>query len=141
MDSEQESWMVCPQSLYGPHGLIWTSWPLYNVNGQTHNTVVLTTLSFITLNVVFVKLLFLFQGQVEAGVPLHICLSRFSRWLQNLQLQMGVVFPSMQQQKCSTPSASQNLCAFLTWSGKMDKCLYPSVSLSLWVFSRHLHFN
>ncbi|XP_053181982.1 ERI1 exoribonuclease 2 [Scomber japonicus] len=55
------------------------------------------------------------QMQVEAGIPLQICLSRFSRWLQNLQLQMGVVF-SNRQQKCSAPSASQKLCTFLTWS-------------------------
>ncbi|XP_042282034.1 ERI1 exoribonuclease 2 [Thunnus maccoyii] len=55
------------------------------------------------------------QMQVEAGIPLQICLSRFSRWLQNLQLQMGVVFPN-RQQRCSAPSPSQKLCTFLTWS-------------------------
>uniref|UniRef100_UPI003AABDC2A ERI1 exoribonuclease 2 n=1 Tax=Centroberyx gerrardi TaxID=166262 RepID=UPI003AABDC2A len=54
------------------------------------------------------------QRQVEAGVPLHICLSRFSRWLQSLQLQMGVVFPK--EQRGSAPSTSQKPCAFLTWS-------------------------
>ncbi|KAM3864622.1 ERI1 exoribonuclease 2 [Diretmus argenteus] len=54
------------------------------------------------------------QRQVEAGVPLHICLSRFNRWLQTLHLQMGVVFPG--EQKGSTPSTSQKPCAFLTWS-------------------------
>ncbi|XP_040892372.1 ERI1 exoribonuclease 2 [Toxotes jaculatrix] len=55
------------------------------------------------------------QMQVEAGIPLQICLSRFCRWLQNLQLEMGVVFPN-KQQRCSAPSPSQKLCTFLTWS-------------------------
>uniref|UniRef100_A0A3B5A6B1 ERI1 exoribonuclease 2 n=1 Tax=Stegastes partitus TaxID=144197 RepID=A0A3B5A6B1_9TELE len=55
------------------------------------------------------------QTQVEAGIPLQICLSRFSRWLQNLQLNMKVVFPN-KQQRCSAPLPSQKLCTFLTWS-------------------------
>ncbi|TMS23784.1 ERI1 exoribonuclease 2 [Larimichthys crocea] len=55
------------------------------------------------------------QVQVEAGIPLQICLSRFSRWLQNLQLNMGVVFPN-RQQTSNASSASQKLCTFLTWS-------------------------
>ncbi|KAI3353419.1 hypothetical protein L3Q82_019947, partial [Scortum barcoo] len=55
------------------------------------------------------------QMQVEAGIPLQICLSRFSRWLQNLQLEKGVVFPN-KQQSSSTSSPSQKLCTFLTWS-------------------------
>lgn len=49
--------------------------------------------------------------QVEAGIPLHICLSRFSRWLQNLQLEMGVAFANK----------DQKLCTFLTWSGKSSQ--------------------
>nr|XP_020478471.1 ERI1 exoribonuclease 2 [Monopterus albus] len=55
------------------------------------------------------------QVQVESGIPLQICLSRFSRWLQKLQLEMGLVLPS-RQQRCSAPSPSQKLCTFLTWS-------------------------
>uniref|UniRef100_A0A3Q1C3I6 ERI1 exoribonuclease 2 n=1 Tax=Amphiprion ocellaris TaxID=80972 RepID=A0A3Q1C3I6_AMPOC len=55
------------------------------------------------------------QTQVEAGIPLQICLSRFTRWLQNLQLEMEVVF-SNKQQRCSAPLPSQKLCTFLTWS-------------------------
>ncbi|XP_051242555.1 ERI1 exoribonuclease 2 [Dicentrarchus labrax] len=55
------------------------------------------------------------QMRVEAGIPLQICLSRFNRWLQNLQLNMGVVFPSGQQIS-SAPSPTQKLCTFLTWS-------------------------
>ncbi|XP_045566605.1 ERI1 exoribonuclease 2 [Salmo salar] len=52
------------------------------------------------------------QQQVEAGVPLHICLSRFSRWLQTLEHQRGVVFPRDQR----APVAEQRPCAFVTWS-------------------------
>ncbi|KAM4583837.1 ERI1 exoribonuclease 2 [Odontesthes bonariensis] len=55
------------------------------------------------------------QVQVEAGIPLQICLSRFNRWLQSLQLEAGVAFPN-KRQACSEPSPSQKLCAFLTWS-------------------------
>ncbi|KAG8014613.1 ERI1 exoribonuclease 2 [Nibea albiflora] len=59
------------------------------------------------------------QMQVEAGIPLQICLSRFSRWLQNLQLNKGVVFPN-RQQTSNVSSGSQKLCTFLTWSGLDD---------------------
>ncbi|XP_032419895.1 ERI1 exoribonuclease 2 [Xiphophorus hellerii] len=55
------------------------------------------------------------QVQVEAGVPLQICLSRFNRWVQNLQLEKGVMFPN-KQQACSASDESQKLCTFLTWS-------------------------
>ncbi|CAL8331091.1 unnamed protein product [Lota lota] len=54
------------------------------------------------------------QRQVEAGVPLHICLSRFSRWLQTLQLQKGLALPG--ERSSSTSSAPQKPCAFVTWS-------------------------
>ncbi|KAM9314877.1 ERI1 exoribonuclease 2 [Pholidichthys leucotaenia] len=53
------------------------------------------------------------QMQVEAGIPLQVCLSRFSRWLQNLQLEKGVVFPNKRQQ---SSASCQKLCSFLTWS-------------------------
>ncbi|XP_076839065.1 ERI1 exoribonuclease 2-like isoform X2 [Brachyhypopomus gauderio] len=52
------------------------------------------------------------QTQVEAGVPLRICLSRFMRWLHELQREKGVVF--VNDSKNSTPS--ENLCTFVTWS-------------------------
>uniref|UniRef100_A0A8C5D0S7 Exonuclease domain-containing protein n=1 Tax=Gouania willdenowi TaxID=441366 RepID=A0A8C5D0S7_GOUWI len=55
------------------------------------------------------------QIQVEAGIPLHICLSQFNRWLQTLQHTMGVVFPN-EQRNTSAPSATENMCTFLTWS-------------------------
>ncbi|XP_011476202.2 ERI1 exoribonuclease 2 [Oryzias latipes] len=55
------------------------------------------------------------QVQVEAGLPLQICLSRFTRWLQSLQLEMGFTFPNKQQGSSSSLS-TQKLCTFLTWS-------------------------
>ncbi|KAJ4944256.1 hypothetical protein JOQ06_012801 [Pogonophryne albipinna] len=55
------------------------------------------------------------QVQVEAGIPLQICLSRFNRWLQKMQVEKGLVFPNGQQ-KSSAPSPSQKPCAFVTWS-------------------------
>lgn len=78
------------------------------------------------------------QGQVEAGVPLHICLSRFSRWLQKLQLEMGAVFPKKQEMD-SAASASQKLCTFLTWSGKSWLLFFCFFSFHLSVNCQHCH--
>ncbi|KAF6736384.1 ERI1 exoribonuclease 2 [Oryzias melastigma] len=55
------------------------------------------------------------QVQVEAGIPLQICLPRFNRWLQSLQLEMGFTFPN-KQQTSSASSSAQKLCTFVTWS-------------------------
>ncbi|XP_057698919.1 ERI1 exoribonuclease 2 [Corythoichthys intestinalis] len=64
------------------------------------------------------------QTQVEAGVPLRICLSQFGRWLQKLRLEKGVVF-STQQQSSSSESDGQKLCTFLTWSDwDLGVCLH-----------------
>ncbi|KAL7845114.1 hypothetical protein AOLI_G00233060 [Acnodon oligacanthus] len=52
------------------------------------------------------------QKQVEAGLPLRICLSRFARWLHTLQQEKGVVCVTDSK---NTP-ASGHLCTFLTWS-------------------------
>ncbi|KAL6482505.1 hypothetical protein MHYP_G00105850 [Metynnis hypsauchen] len=52
------------------------------------------------------------QKQVEAGLPLRICLSRFARWLHTLQQEKGVVCVTDGK---NTP-ASGHLCTFLTWS-------------------------
>ncbi|XP_066516463.1 ERI1 exoribonuclease 2 [Hoplias malabaricus] len=52
------------------------------------------------------------QAQVEAGLPLRICLSRFSRWLLTLQQEKGVV--CVTDSKVMPPSP--HLCTFLTWS-------------------------
>ncbi|XP_067298470.1 ERI1 exoribonuclease 2, partial [Pseudorasbora parva] len=52
------------------------------------------------------------QDQVDSAPPLHICLSRFVRWLLRLQQERGVAF-----EMDSTASApSGHPCAFVTWS-------------------------
>lgn len=69
--------------------------------------------------------------QVEAGVPLQICLSRFNRWVQNLRLEKGVMFPN-KQQACSASDESQKLCTFLTWSGNSRFVTAPGLAGTIW---------
>nr|XP_034986391.1 ERI1 exoribonuclease 2 [Zootoca vivipara] len=49
------------------------------------------------------------QNQVDEGVPLHICLSQFSKWIQKMQKEKNIVFSSGH-------SSEGKLCAFVTWS-------------------------
>ncbi|KAG7492031.1 hypothetical protein MATL_G00009790 [Megalops atlanticus] len=51
------------------------------------------------------------QTQVEAGVPLQICLSRFTRWLQTLRQEKSIAFINEK-----TSAATAHPCAFVTWS-------------------------
>ncbi|XP_043929270.1 ERI1 exoribonuclease 2-like [Protopterus annectens] len=53
------------------------------------------------------------QSQVDAGVPLMICLSQFSRWIRHLQQEKNIAFVS-DASKPSNPET--NVCAFVTWS-------------------------
>ncbi|CAM4460503.1 unnamed protein product [Leuciscus chuanchicus] len=50
--------------------------------------------------------------QVDSAPPLHICLSRFVRWLQGLQQERGVAYET----DSSGPAPSGHTCAFVTWS-------------------------
>ncbi|XP_050972166.1 ERI1 exoribonuclease 2 [Labeo rohita] len=52
------------------------------------------------------------QDQVDSAPPLHICLSRFTRWLHGLQQERGVVFET----DSPGPAPSGHPCAFVTWS-------------------------
>ncbi|KAM3916066.1 ERI1 exoribonuclease 2 [Leptodactylus fuscus] len=53
------------------------------------------------------------QEQVDDGVPLKICLSQFSSWIQKLQKEKHIIFPGV----LPTPSSSeQKMCGFVTWS-------------------------
>ncbi|KAF3852593.1 hypothetical protein F7725_005948 [Dissostichus mawsoni] len=52
--------------------------------------------------------------QVEAGIPLQICLSRFNRWLQKMQVEKGLVFPNGPQ-KSSAPSPSHRVLSSRDW--------------------------
>ncbi|XP_026053203.1 ERI1 exoribonuclease 2 isoform X2 [Carassius auratus] len=56
------------------------------------------------------------QDQVDSAPPLHICLSRFTRWLHALQQERGVVF----EMDSTGPAPSGHPCAFVTWSGLVD---------------------
>ena len=52
-----------------------------------------------------------FQEQVEDGIPLSLCLSRFKYWLQS----------QAQEHKMSYNTSSDacpNLCTIVTWSGE-----------------------
>eukprot|EP00062_Callorhinchus_milii_P022006 gi/632979333/ref/XP_007906410.1/ PREDICTED: ERI1 exoribonuclease 2 [Callorhinchus milii] len=62
------------------------------------------------------------QSQVEAGVPLAICLSQFSRWICRIQQEKGIAFI-----KDTSPSCAKELrpCAFVTWSDwDLGVCLH-----------------
>ncbi|XP_048465468.1 ERI1 exoribonuclease 2 [Rhincodon typus] len=62
------------------------------------------------------------QWQVEAGVPLAICLSQFSRWIQKLQQEKSIVFINDMSQLCGLESRP---CAFVTWSDwDLGVCLH-----------------
>ncbi|XP_061426910.1 ERI1 exoribonuclease 2 isoform X1 [Lethenteron reissneri] len=53
------------------------------------------------------------QHQVEAGVPLHICLSQFGHWLRKLQEEKNIVFArDLERDACE----GKKPCAFVTWS-------------------------
>ncbi|XP_043117474.1 ERI1 exoribonuclease 2 isoform X2 [Puntigrus tetrazona] len=52
------------------------------------------------------------QDQVDSAPPLHVCLSKFSRWLQSLQQEKGVVF----QTDSTGPAPTGQPCACVTWS-------------------------
>ncbi|XP_072838648.2 ERI1 exoribonuclease 2 isoform X1 [Pogona vitticeps] len=62
------------------------------------------------------------QNQVDEGVPLRICLSQFSKWIQKLQTEKNIIFSSSH----SSGAASEGqLCAFVTWSDwDLGVCLH-----------------
>ncbi|XP_059835085.1 ERI1 exoribonuclease 2 isoform X1 [Hypanus sabinus] len=62
------------------------------------------------------------QCQVEAGVPLAICLSQFSRWIQKLQQEKNIDFVKGGPQLCTPDSKT---CTFVTWSDwDLGVCLH-----------------
>ncbi|XP_067407100.1 ERI1 exoribonuclease 2 [Emydura macquarii macquarii] len=53
------------------------------------------------------------QNQVDEGVPLNICLSQFSKWIQKIQKERKIIFNS----DVSSHSVSEaKSCTFVTWS-------------------------
>ncbi|XP_042294076.1 ERI1 exoribonuclease 2 isoform X2 [Sceloporus undulatus] len=71
------------------------------------------------------------QDQVDEGVPLRICLSQFSKWIQKIQKEKGIVFAS--GHSCCATSEGK-LCAFVTWSDwDLGVCLqYECKRKQLW---------
>nr|XP_056722170.1 ERI1 exoribonuclease 2 [Euleptes europaea] len=53
------------------------------------------------------------QNQVDEGVPLPICLSQFSKWIQKIQKEKKIVFDSV---RSNAALSEGKLCAFVTWS-------------------------
>ncbi|XP_063286445.1 ERI1 exoribonuclease 2 [Pelobates fuscus] len=53
------------------------------------------------------------QQQVDEGIPLRICLSQFSKWIQKIQKDKRIVFVTASP---AHPTSGQKLCAFVTWS-------------------------
>ncbi|XP_070617327.1 ERI1 exoribonuclease 2 [Erythrolamprus reginae] len=50
------------------------------------------------------------QNQVDEGVPLHISLSQFSKWIYKIQQEKSIVFG------LTSAAPEEKLCAFVTWS-------------------------
>ncbi|KAK2909567.1 hypothetical protein Q8A67_005404 [Cirrhinus molitorella] len=65
-----------------------------------------------TLSAFCTELTGITQDRVDSAPPLHICLSRFTRWLHSLQQERGVVFET----DSAGPAPSGQPCAFVTWS-------------------------
>ncbi|XP_066496570.1 ERI1 exoribonuclease 2 isoform X2 [Tiliqua scincoides] len=62
------------------------------------------------------------QSQVDEGVPLHICLSQFSKWIQKIQKEKKIIFHSVPP---SCAAAEGKLCTFVTWSDwDLGVCLH-----------------
>ncbi|KAG6926706.1 ERI1 exoribonuclease family member 2 [Chelydra serpentina] len=53
------------------------------------------------------------QNQVDEGVPLNICLSQFSKWIQKIQKEKKIIFNSDVSSHCVSEAKSST---FVTWS-------------------------
>ena len=60
--------------------------------------------------------IFFFQEQVDDGIPLHLCIRKFARWLESLKGSKGVVF-TQTAENC-------NLATIVTWSGNYLSYLF-----------------
>ncbi|XP_022084739.1 ERI1 exoribonuclease 2-like [Acanthaster planci] len=57
------------------------------------------------------------QDQVESGVPLRVCLSKFSRWLTKQESEKNIAY--------NTGDDGKKLCTFVTWSDwDLSVCLH-----------------
>ncbi|XP_071300216.1 ERI1 exoribonuclease 2 [Agelaius tricolor] len=62
------------------------------------------------------------QNQVDQGVPLHICLSQFMKWIQKIQKEKKIMFSTDSQ---SNSTSEAKVCAFVTWTDwDLGVCLH-----------------
>ncbi|NXX92816.1 ERI2 exoribonuclease, partial [Centropus bengalensis] len=62
------------------------------------------------------------QAQVDEGVPLHICLSQFLKWIQKMQKEKKIIFSSGSPQ---LPTSEAKPCTFVTWTDwDLGVCLH-----------------
>ncbi len=55
----------------------------------------------------------IFQDKVDDGIPLNICLVKFTQWLARLKQEKGLVYNDLSQPMLK-------LCTFVTWSGNVS---------------------
>ncbi|NWI88069.1 ERI2 exoribonuclease, partial [Pitta sordida] len=53
------------------------------------------------------------QNQVDEGVPLNICLSKFMKWIQTIQKEKKIIFNTDSQ---SNLTSEAKACTFVTWT-------------------------
>ncbi|NXK07459.1 ERI2 exoribonuclease, partial [Herpetotheres cachinnans] len=62
------------------------------------------------------------QNQVDAGVPLNICLSQFLKWIQKMQKEKKIIFTTDTQ---SNSTSEAKACTFVTWTDwDLGVCLH-----------------
>ncbi|KFQ41997.1 ERI1 exoribonuclease 2, partial [Nestor notabilis] len=62
------------------------------------------------------------QNQVDEGVPLNICLSLFSKWIQKIQMEKKIVFGT---DILSNSTSEAKACTFVTWTDwDLGVCLH-----------------
>ncbi|NWH75287.1 ERI2 exoribonuclease, partial [Piaya cayana] len=62
------------------------------------------------------------QAQVDEGVPLHICLSQFLKWIQKIQKEKKIIFSSDGPRHSNSEA---KLCTFVTWTDwDLGVCLH-----------------
>jgi hypothetical protein len=69
-----------------------------------------------------------FQEQVDDGIPLHLCIRKFARWLESLKDSKGVVF-TQTAENC-------NLATIVTWSGN-----YLSYLFVIYIVTLYMHYE
>ncbi|NXN92785.1 ERI2 exoribonuclease, partial [Rhinopomastus cyanomelas] len=62
------------------------------------------------------------QNQVDEGVPLNVCLSQFLKWIQNIQKEKKIIFPT---DPVRNSTSEAKACTFVTWTDwDLGVCLH-----------------